>query len=82
MIKISEDYPLHKANIFITLYTCRLMDYDGAYGSIKPILDGLTDNGIIIDDSPKFIKLNVTQIKVNKKCDERVEMEITEIKKR
>ena len=81
-IKVSEDYPLIKAKVTITLYTCRLMDYDGAYGSVKPILDALTENKIIMDDSPKYIDLKVLQIKVNRKSDERVEMEITNAKKR
>lgn len=77
----SKKYPLVKAKVIIKLFTCSLMDYDGAYGSVKPCLDSLTENGVIMDDSPKYIDLKVEQVKVNKKCDERVEMEIIDVNK-
>lgn len=69
--------PLKFAHITINLYTTRLMDYDGAYTAIKPILDGLKVNGgvgVIIDDSPKYIDLLVKQIKVAHREDEHVEL--------
>lgn len=55
--------PYKFAAITIYLYQTRLMDYDGAYSSVKPILDGLRYAGVIIDDSPKYVDLLVKQIK-------------------
>jgi hypothetical protein len=71
--------PYGKASIIVYLYNVRQMDTDGAYASCKPILDGLRYAGVIIDDSPRYITFNVEQIKVNHKCDERVEIFIKTI---
>jgi hypothetical protein len=71
--------PYGKASIIVYLYNVRQMDTDGAYASCKPILDGLRYAGVIIDDSPRYITFNVEQIKVNHKCDERVEILIKTI---
>ena len=71
--------PLEKAKIKIILNTARIMDFDGAYNSVKPILDGLKKGnaGIIIDDSPKYIELEVKQIKVDHIKDQFVEIIIS-----
>lgn len=69
--------PLKKASIVITIYTTHLKDYDGAYTSVKNLLDALKVNGgvgVIIDDSPKYISLNVEQIKIAHKAEEHVEI--------
>lgn len=69
--------PLAHAHITINLHTTKFMDYDGAYTSIKPILDALKVNGgvgVIVDDSNKYIDLNVEQIKVAHRADEHVEI--------
>ncbi len=67
--------PLKNAQIQVILYSARHFDLDGAYNAVKPIVDGLKMNcaGVIIDDSPKYIQLEVKQIKVAKK-EERVEV--------
>ena len=69
--------PLKKASINITIYTTHLKDYDGAYTSIKPLLDALKVNGgvgVIIDDSPEYIDLLVNQVKVKHRNEEHVEL--------
>lgn len=71
--------PLKKASIVITIYTTHLKDYDGAYTSVKNLLDALKVNGgvgVIIDDSPKYINLLVNQVKVKHKIEEHVEINI------
>lgn len=72
--------PLKMPHITIHLYAVVQFDYDGAYVAVKPVLDGLKMGyaGVIEDDSPKFITLEVKQIKVGKKVDERVEIEFEE----
>ena len=62
-----------KAIVGITLYTTRAQDYDNSVASVKAIVDGL--KGIaIVDDNPDALGLDVKTVKVNKKCDERVEI--------
>lgn len=68
-----------KSSVTVKFYACRQFDRDGAYHAAKPVIDGLTESGIIIDDSQEHIDLKVEQIKVNHKCDERVEIEIIPI---
>lgn len=76
--KLTEKIPIihtgQKTNIEITLFTCSFKDCDNAYGSIKPILDGLTESGIIIDDSPEYINLKVDQKKVKHNVEEKVQI--------
>lgn len=74
LIKKPPGLPLEKANIKITLHVCHLMDHDGAYSAIKPVLDALTEQKIIIDDSPKYIELKVEQKKVAHKTEEKTEI--------
>ena len=63
------------ARVTVVLYTCRPQDYDNSVASVKAIVDGL--KGVVIaDDSPEHIQLSVQTIKVNKKYDERVEIEL------
>lgn len=65
-----------KPKVLIKLYQNKLMDYDGAYSSVKPVLDGLTEQGVIEDDGPEYIDLKVEQIQTKIK-EQRVEILIT-----
>jgi hypothetical protein len=65
-----------KSTVVVKFYAIPQFDCDGAYHAAKPVIDGLTNSGIIVDDSQDHIDLKVEQIKVNKKCDERVEIDI------
>ena len=67
-----------QASVIITLHKFKLFDRDGAYSSIKPVLDGLVEVEIIKDDSPKYIDLEVNQIKVAHQHLEKVEIEVLE----
>ena len=64
------------ATVNIELYTIRKMDKDGMYNSIKPVVDGLTEAGLIEDDSEEYIDLTVSQIKVHKVKEQRVVINI------
>ena len=67
--------PKGKARIGIYLYTCRPQDQDNSVASIKGILDGL--KGIAIkDDNQNELELSVKTIKVAKRIEERVELEL------
>lgn len=73
-----DKFPLQMPSVTIYLYATVPFDLDGAYNAVKPILDGLKKDyaGIIEDDSPKFINLEVKQIKVVHRKDEHVEINI------
>jgi len=43
--------PLNKAYISATLHNARNLDYDGAVGSLKPLIDGLVHAKVIRNDS-------------------------------
>lgn len=64
-----------KREVTITLHCIRQLDPDNAYAAAKPIVDGL--KGILIaDDSPEHIRLVVRQLRVSKRAEERVEVEV------
>jgi hypothetical protein len=67
------------ARITIVLCNIQHLDRDGAYGSAKPILDGLTEIGAIPDDSDEHIDLTVKQQKVSKIKDQKVIIEIERV---
>jgi hypothetical protein len=68
-----------KSTVVVKFYAIRQFDRDGAYHAAKPVIDGLTNSGIIVDDSQDHIDLEVRQIKVKHREEERVEIEITEL---
>lgn len=63
-ITARRNFPLKKLKVRISFSACYLMDKDGAYNAAKPIVDGLKAAGVIFDDSPKFIDLDVSQNRV------------------
>lgn len=71
-----------KAKITILFYACRQKDLDNAYGSAKPLVDGIVATGIIPDDSDKYLDLKVQSIKVSHLADQKTEITIKEIKKK
>lgn len=62
--------PWKGAKIEFNFNLCRELDYDNAWTSIKPLLDGIKKCEIIEDDSPKFVELSLKQNKVNHKNDQ------------
>lgn len=63
-----------KLELEIVLMGNRPMDKDNRHGACKPIIDGLTEAGIIKDDSDEFIEYTVTFEKVKKKTDQKVKL--------
>ena len=51
------------------------LDKDGAYGGCKPLIDAVKRAGLIIDDNPANVELEVVQVKLAK--GERPHMVIT-----
>jgi len=50
-----------RRRVLITLYRRRLLDVDGAWSSVKPIIDGLK-GALLFDDAQKYIEPFVHQL--------------------
>jgi len=64
-----------KKKVVITSYRKRLLDKDNLYAGAKPLVDALEKAGLIWDDSPKWINLEVKQAVDGK--NQRTEVGIT-----
>lgn len=84
--------PLQRASVHVVRYSAGSPDTDGLYGGVKDLLDCLTTPrqqangktrnkfgiGLIVDDDPKSIRLNVEAARC-KRADARTVVTITEI---
>lgn len=71
--------PLEHAKLRITFFQIKTADQDNCYGSAKILVDALKVNGgagVIVDDSPKHVEIEVGQTKVSHMKDEHVEIEV------
>lgn len=48
--------PWGRVELHLTRFSSSKMDRDGVYGSFKPVVDGLKEAGIIVDDNDDVIK--------------------------
>ena len=64
-------------SVSIVMYRVRLLDTDNAYAATKPLLDCLCEVGLITDDSPSDINLEVRQEKVAHLNEQRTTLKIT-----
>lgn len=71
-----EEAGPQRAHLRITRFGSRLLDDDNLRGGAKPLIDCLKESGLIEDDSPKWIDLEVKQELVPA-GEERTEIEIT-----
>lgn len=55
--------PFDPAHVSIERRSPGELDPDNLTGSIKPVLDSLKANGVIVDDTPQHLELTVTQSK-------------------
>jgi len=55
--------PPERARVTITRSGVRLLDPDNLTGSCKPVIDALTRNRLITDDSSEHIELEVRQVR-------------------
>ena len=68
-----------RVTLTITSFRCRLLDVDNLAGGCKFLIDALRYNRVIDGDSPDHIELIIRQVKVDHRCDELTEVEITPI---
>lgn len=60
--KLFRVEPLQKARVTIERHGGRTLDRDNLAGGVKALIDGLKDNGLIVDDSPAHIDLHLFQV--------------------
>lgn len=72
--KLLPKFPVDKLKFKIVYRTVFLMDQDNLYGSAKPLIDGIKESGLILDDSPDHVTYEVIQIKVGNKDKQGVEI--------
>lgn len=58
---VGRPTPFSHAKVTMTRISPKLLDEDNLYASAKMPLDALKCNELIVDDSPKHVKLQVTQ---------------------
>lgn len=63
-------------HVRIRSYRVRLLDVDNLYGGCKHLIDSLRLSGIIPDDDPTSISLEVTQEKIKGYKNEKTEVEV------
>lgn len=70
-------HPVERIVVTVTLYTIQPQDADNAIASLKGIVDGIKNSGIVPDDDRKHVALYTTKdIRVHAKEDERTEVRI------
>lgn len=74
--EITFDHP--KRKVKIVSYRKRICDTDNYIGGLKPLVDSLISNHLLVDDSDKFMVLDASQERDLK--NQRTEVIITEIK--
>jgi len=68
-----------RVDILVHSYRYRLADSDGI--SAKAVIDEIVNSGILVDDSPRFIReVRFRQTKIKKPQDEKTEIIIEEVK--
>lgn len=67
-LKTKPKKPIQKARVRLTRYSSGTLDRDNMYFTFKPIIDGLVNAGIIIDDGFDQVKeLYPEQVKIKRK---------------
>jgi len=75
--EITFEYP--KRNVRIISYRKKISDPDNFIGGLKPLIDSLVSNHLLVDDSNKFLILDEPKQERDLK-NQRTEVIITEIK--
>jgi len=65
-----------RVTVCITSYRTRLLDLDNAFGGQKPLLDCITQLGLIRGDDPESIELVVRQKRVAHRNQEKTLVEL------
>lgn len=77
--KFKPGAPVDRCMIRVVRFSSRQPDYDNLVYSFKPVFDGLTEAGIILDDNMNVvIERKYSWCKV-KRGEEMIEIEVTEL---
>lgn len=73
--KDRPESPLEKCHAVITRYGVGMVDFDNMVTSNKPIVDGLVDAGVMVDDSAEYFSAEYLFCKC-KRGAERIEIKV------
>lgn len=65
--------------VSFTLYRVRLLDVEAKYSSVKDLLDCLVHSGFVAGDKEGQVDLQVSQVKVKTRAEERTEITIDKL---
>lgn len=71
-----EERRSERLTVRITRHACRLLDFDNGAGGCKFLCDALRYEKLIPDDNPNVIDFQFRQVRVHRKKDEGVLIEI------
>lgn len=72
--------PLIQCEMILTRFSTRECDFDNLVASFKPVVDGLKDAGVILDDSSKVIVRREYRHRPAKPKQGKVRIEVIEVK--
>lgn len=52
------------------------LDMDNAFAAVKPVVDGLKDAGLIMDDTPALLELRVQQTRASHRKEQKTEITV------
>ena len=67
---------IERAKVTVERYGGKVLDHDNALGGCKDLIDGLRDNGLIVNDDPAHLELHFAQhpgAKIKKRTIVRIE---------
>ena len=65
-------------HVIATRYGVKMLDADNLASAFKPVLDGLKDAGVIVDDAPGWLTVEYRQVGV-KRGQERIVLEVLNV---
>lgn len=65
---------LKKPTIWVTVYAHTPQDRDNCFASLKGVFDGIVMAGVVENDDNDHCTMEVEQIKVSKRADEKIEV--------
>lgn len=77
------EFPMtEKALVTISIFCLKRQDEDNTYASMKGVIDGLVQAGILKDDSYDYVSTKFVHVPVTKKEAEHIEITITKYKRK
>lgn len=78
-LKTKPKKPLNKARVKLVRYSPGTLDRDNSFATFKPILDGLVECGVLVDDGFEMVnRIEIIQVKC-KQAERKIEVIVEEV---